>query len=111
MYSLNSKGLELAKYTREDFDNNDKLHSGWFVRRDGEITGECVEAAAKKAYLETPKSKPEVYENAMLYACKMANRFGITSVHCSGIPIIFMSEIRKHQLSRHLRRKENSPST
>jgi predicted amidohydrolase YtcJ len=113
---LNSKGLELAGYTQDDFDNDDKLHGGWFVRKDGEITGECVEAAAKKAYLATPKSKPEVYENAMLYACKMANRFGITSVQvflCN-----CMSEIRKHQqtrlyyeLSRHLRRKGNSRST
>jgi predicted amidohydrolase YtcJ len=77
---LNTKGLELAGYTQEDYDNDDKLHGGWFVRKDGKITGECVEAAAKKAYLATPKSKPEVYENAMLYACKMANQFGITSV-------------------------------
>jgi len=75
---LNSKGLEVAGYTEEDFES--KLHAGWFVRKDGEITGECVETAAKKAYLAIPKSKPEVYEKALAYACRMANRFGITSV-------------------------------
>ena len=50
----------------------------------GVVTGESVEAAAKKAYLAVPKSRPEVYENAMEYACKMANRFGITSVQVGG---------------------------
>jgi predicted amidohydrolase YtcJ len=75
---LNTKGLEVAGYTQEDY--NAKIHGGWFVEKDGELTGECVEAAAKKAYLAVPKSTPEVYENAMAYACKMSNRFGITSV-------------------------------
>lgn len=75
---LNTKGLEMAGYTEEDFEA--KRHAGFFVRKNGEITGECVETAAKKAYLAIPKSRPEVYENALAYACKMANRFGITSV-------------------------------
>jgi predicted amidohydrolase YtcJ len=75
---LNTKGLELAGYTQEDFDT--KMHGGWFVEKDGQFTGECVETAAAKGYLAVPKSKPEVYENAMAYACKLANRFGITSV-------------------------------
>ena len=76
---LNTKGLEVAGYTDEDY--KAKIHGGWFVEnKQGALTGECVEAAAKKAYLAVPKSKPEVYENAMEYACKMANRFGITSV-------------------------------
>jgi len=76
---LNTKGLEVAGYKPEEFDT--KMHGGWFVRnKEGEITGECVEAAAGKAYLAVPKSKPEVYEHALAFACKMANRFGITSV-------------------------------
>ena len=76
---LNTKGLEVAGYTDEDF--RERIHGGWFVEnKEGVVTGECVEAAAKKAYLAVPKSKPEVYEHAMEYACKMANRFGITSV-------------------------------
>jgi predicted amidohydrolase YtcJ len=90
---LNTKGLEEAGYTKEDYEK--KIHAGWFVRRDdGEVTGECVEQAAKKAYLAVPKSKPEVYENAMLYACKMANRFGITSCQVPWLP--FNVDSRKH---------------
>ncbi len=79
---LNTKWLEEAGYKEEDF--TAKIHGGWFVEKEGVMTGECVEAAAKKAYLAVPKSRPEVYENAMEYACKMANRFGITSVQVGG---------------------------
>ena len=92
---LNTKGLEVAGYTSEDYQK--KLHGGWFVRnKDGEITGECVEAAAGKAYLAVPKSKPEVYEHALEFACKMANRFGITSVQVlSQITDLMMGSIIK----------------
>jgi predicted amidohydrolase YtcJ len=92
---LNSKGLEVAGYTEEDYQA--KIHGGWFVEKDGQLTGECVEAAAKKAYLAVPKSKPEVYEHAMEYACKMANRFGITSVQVSTLILNIEIDYRKHR--------------
>jgi predicted amidohydrolase YtcJ len=49
---LNTKGLELAGYTQEDFDAN--RYAGYFVRKNGEITGSALRRRPRKPPLQSP---------------------------------------------------------
>ena len=79
VYYMNSKGLELAGFTRDTLDPP----GGRFGRDSatGDLDGVVYERAIEPVRLLIPVETPEIRRQGLRTICEMLNRAGITSVH------------------------------
>ena len=79
VYYMNSKGLELAGFTRDTLDPP----GGRFGRDSatGDLNGVVYERAIEPVRLLIPVETPEIRRQGLRTICEMLNRAGITSVH------------------------------
>ncbi|KAL2801862.1 amidohydrolase-like protein 3 [Aspergillus granulosus] len=90
---LNTEGLRVAGY---DIENPIDPHAGVFVRRSsGEITGELVEAATEKAWMNIPLPSLQHAKRAISYAVNISHRYGITSCQEASANSVYMHAIRE----------------
>ncbi|OBT81834.1 hypothetical protein VE02_09527 [Pseudogymnoascus sp. 03VT05] len=90
---VNTAALKRAGY---DLENPQDPHGGSYIRREnGEITGELVELAATKVWLNLPKTAVDHAKRALAYAVKMNNQFGITSCQEASANTVYLHAIQQ----------------
>lgn len=97
----NTEALRRAKY---DLHGEPEVFAGEMARRaDGTLTGELLEQANTKLWLNMPQTPIDVVKEAILYALRKNNEWGITSCQEASANTVYLEAIRElethHQMT------------